>query len=120
MQPAVSLSIGQKQRLFARLLGGLLEHIYEQGYECTLGEAYRTPEQAALNAQKGIGISNSVHTLRLAIDINLFKDGKLMEDSIAHKPFGDWWVAQNPLCRWGGDFSKPDGNHYSLFHNGVS
>ena len=114
-----TLNLSEKQRLFAKLLGNLLAHIYAQGDEITLGEAYRTPEQAALNAQKGSGIANSLHTQRLAIDLNLWQAGKWATDSAAHKPYGEWWKQQHPLCRWGGDFKKPDGNHYSIEHNGV-
>ena len=68
----------QKQMLFAQNLPRLIDFIYKSGYACTLGEAWRTPEQAALNASKGIGIKNSLHCDRLAIDLNIFKDGVLV------------------------------------------
>ncbi len=114
------MTLGEKQRLFAKLIGGLLHYIYSQEYEVTFGEAYRTPEQAALNAKSGAGISNSLHTKRLAMDLNLFKDGVWLQESGDHKPFGEWWKAQHSLCRWGGDFEhRPDGNHYSIEHEGV-
>lgn len=113
------MNLREKQSLFARLVAKLIEHATELGYEITLGEAYRTPEQAALNAQSGKGIFNSLHTQRLAIDLNLFKDGQYLASSAAHKPLGDYWKTLNAECCWGGDF-KPmaDGNHYSLAHEG--
>ena len=67
-------TLRNKQSRFAKDIAQFILWIYDQGYEITLGEAYRTPEQAEINAQKGIGIKNSLHTKRLAIDINLFKD----------------------------------------------
>lgn len=83
------------------------------GYELTFGETYRTPEQAILNAKKGIGVKNSVHTERLAVDFNLFKDGRYLAHTEEHRPLGEFWKSLHHDNRWGGDFKNPDGNHYS-------
>ncbi len=112
-------TLSQKQRLFTQLVAKLIEFVYTSGYEATLGEAFRTPEQAALNAAAGTGIANSLHTRRLAIDLNLWKDNKYLTDTESYKPFGDWWKQQNALCCWGGDFLKADGNHFSLTDQGY-
>ena len=86
-----------------------------QGYEWTFGEAWRTPEQAALNAARGTGIRASLHVDRLAIDLNLFRDGQWLTDSAAHAPLAKYWQTLHPLARWGGTFKPtPDGNHYSF------
>ena len=111
------MTLGQKQRLFAKLVGELLVEIYRQGYEVSIDWAYRPPEVAAYYADLGIGIRSSLHTLKLAVDLNLFKDGVWLRSSEDHRQFGEWWEAQHELCRWGGRFN--DGNHYSLTHNGV-
>lgn len=108
------MTLGEKQRLFTKMLGDLIRFAYEHGYELTVGEAYRTPEQAALNAAKGTGIAKSLHTDRLAIDLNLFKDGKYLPDSADHEPLGVFWESIGGS--WGGRFK--DGNHYSLSHEG--
>jgi hypothetical protein len=120
------MKLGEKQRIFTILVAQLIEHAYSVGYELRFGEAYRTPEQAALNAAKGIGIKNSVHTKRLAVDFNLFKDSSpdtdddiYQTDSAAYKELGAYWKTLHPLCRWGGDFKRPDGNHFSMEHEGV-
>ena len=113
------MTLGEKQRRFTELVGRLILWAYDNGYELTFSEAYRTPEQAALNAKKGSGVSNSLHTQRLAIDLNLFVNGEYKTDTESHKPLGDYWKSLDPEARWGGDFTKPDGNHYSLEHNGV-
>ena len=113
------MTLGEKQRLFVRLSAEFDLWCYEHGYELTDGEAYRTPEQAALNAAKGTGISNSLHTKRLARDKNLFIAGVYQTDSEAYRPLGEKWESMHPLCRWGGRFKKPDGNHFSIEHEGV-
>lgn len=114
------LTLGEKQRLFCQLVGRLIDWAYANGFELTFGEAYRTPEQAALNAQKGSGIANSLHTQRLAVDLNLFRDGIYLTDSASYKPLGNFWKSLDPDCCWGGDFvSRPDGNHFSITYNGV-
>jgi hypothetical protein len=119
MTPAAAPpTLGQKQRLFARLAAVLIAHIYETGYECTLDWAYRPPEVAAMYAAQGKGAKASLHTSRLAVDLNLFKDGVYLSDTESHRPIGEWWEQQHPLCRWGGRFK--DGNHYSFSHGGKA
>jgi hypothetical protein len=116
------MTLGQKQRVFVKLVAKLIEYAYSQGYELSFGEAYRTPVQADLNARSGKGISNSLHTQRLAIDLNLFIDGKYQVYSLAHEPLGVFWESLSTpeyTCCWGGRFKKQDGNHYSIEHNGV-
>lgn len=110
------MTLGEKQRLFAKLVGRLLNHIYESGYEVSLDWCYRPPEVASYYASLGIGIRSSLHTVKLAIDLNLFKEGIWLRTSDDHKKFGEWWENQHELCRWGGRFG--DGNHYSLEHEG--
>lgn len=112
------MSLGAKQRRFTRCIGQLIAYAYEQGYELTFGDAYRSPEQAAANAKAGTGIANSVHTQRLAVDFNLFLNGAWQQTTEAHKPLGEYWKGLDPDARWGGDFSRPDGNHYSFTHEG--
>ena len=112
------MTLGDKQRLFVRLIGLLIVWAYTNGFELTFGEALRTQAQANLNAASGAGISNSLHLLRLALDLNLFISGVYQTDSAAYKPLGEYWKSLHPLCRWGGDFARPDGNHFSLEHEG--
>ena len=112
------MTLGEKQRLFTRLVGQLIARIYASGYEATFGEAYRTREQAILNAQNGTGIANSLHTDRLAIDLNLFRDGTYLTRTEDWEPFGVFWEGLHEDCRWGGRFTKPDGNHFSITFGG--
>jgi len=115
-----SLTLGQKQRLFPLLVTALIKQIYTLGLEMTFGETYRTPEQAALNEKRGLGIANSLHIKRLAIDINLFKDGIYLTNCDDYAVLGTFWKSLHPLARWGGDFTNlKDGGHFSLEHEGV-
>ena len=120
------MTLLEKQMLFAWLLGKLLSFAETAGIAVTMGETYRTPEQAALNAKKGTGIAKSLHTLRLATDVMCFRriDKKWRwlktgaEDE--YRRLGSYWKSLHPLCRWGGDFvPKPDPGHFSLEHGGV-
>ncbi len=113
------MTLREQQSLFCRLAGQFIAHAFAQGYELTFGDAYRNPAQAAANAASGAGIKNSLHIQRLAIDLLLFKDGKYLTDSAAYKPLGTFWKSLHPLNRWGGDFSKPDGNHFSSTRDGI-
>lgn len=109
----------RKQSAFVQLVGRLIAHAYAEGYELTFGEAYRSPEEAARLARIGAGITKSLHTDRLAIDLNLFKDGRYVTTTEHYRPLGEWWEAQSTPeleCCWGGRFR--DGNHFSVSHGG--
>lgn len=110
------MTLREKQSLFARLAAQLLLRAEALGYEVTFGEAWRSPEEAARLAKLGLGIGQSLHTRRLAIDLLLFRDGQYLRTTEAHRPLGEWWENLHPLCRWGGRFG--DGNHYSVTHAG--
>lgn len=119
------MKLGKKQELFARLLPRLLDKAEElgrkNGFSIRLGDLFRDPRVHGVFGEKmGYGHKNSVHKLKLAQDINMVSDdGKLIEDSEAHRELGEWWIQQGEFCRWGGNFKRPDGNHYSLTHWGA-
>jgi hypothetical protein len=109
-------TLRQKQSRFARAVALLIQYATQQGYEVTFGEAWRTPEQAQRNAEAGIGIANSLHIDRLAIDLNLFRDGRWLSSTEAHRPLGEFWESIGDDYHWGGRFG--DGGHYSIGHGG--
>ncbi|HEI6775465.1 TPA: M15 family metallopeptidase [Yersinia enterocolitica] len=111
------MKLSTKQQQFTTMVARLITYASEQGYGLTFGEAWRTPEQARLNAQKGSGIANSLHCQRLAVDFNLFIDGEYQTRTEAYRPLGEFWESIGGA--WGGRFKRPDGNHFSLAHNGV-
>ena len=106
------MKLSEIQQEFSMDVVKLLQYISSQGYKFTLGEVFRTPEQAKLNAASGTGILNSLHCQRLAIDINLFKDDVFLQDTKDHEPFAQFWTSLHPNNRWGGTFKRIDGNHY--------
>jgi hypothetical protein len=112
------MSLRKKQTEFAKLVPRLIDKAFELGYEVTLGDAYRDPRvHGAMGVRKSYSHPKSAHKVRLAIDLNLFKDSEFLEQSEDHRPLGEWWKKQHPDARWGGDFD--DGNHYSFEHEGV-
>lgn len=119
------MTLSQKQRLFTKLIADLIQWAYANGMELTWGEAWRTPEQAKLNADRGVGIRNSLHGERLAVDLNLFVGGVYIDSTEGHRRLGEHWKSLHKDNRWGGDFKdrngkpKPDGNHYSMTPDGI-
>jgi hypothetical protein len=112
------MSLLDLQIRFAQDAALLIQEAAVLGYQVTLGEAWRSPEQAAWNQEHGLGIANSLHMDKLAIDLNLFHtvDGKRLyiSDGTGHTELGSWWKSLGPDHRWGGDFTKQDPNHYSI------
>lgn len=135
------MTLGEKQRKFVRMVADLIVYAYDHGYELSFGETKRSDEQAEINAMgtigrrnfclsiertypllamkiannTGSGIRGSLHEIGLAVDLNLFKDGRYLASTEDHRPLGEYWESIGGT--WGGHFN--DGNHYSLEHNGV-
>jgi hypothetical protein len=114
-----------KQNLFAEMSTELIRQAQMMGYQVTLGEAWRPAEIALLPvrqyAQAGKGIIKSLHLERMAIDINLFRNGHYLSDTQDYRLLGEWWENQYVVgvrpC-WGGRFHARDGNHFSFEHEG--
>jgi hypothetical protein len=96
-------TLRQKQSDFAFMISDLIWYAYLEGYELTFGDAYRDPRCP-------YGIKNGKHSKRLAVDFNLFKNGKYLRSTRSHKFLGEYWEELGGT--WGGRFKKPDGNHY--------
>lgn len=95
-------TLRKRQSKFVRKVIKLITHAHNLGYEITFGDAYRDPRCS-------YGSKKSFHHKRLAIDLNLFKDGKYLSKTEDHKPLGIYWESIGGT--WGGRFN--DGNHYS-------
>lgn len=115
------MTLIERQKLFARLVATLIVYINSKSYTVTFGEAFRTKEQAEIYFKKGMGIKNSLHCKRLAIDLNIFNpDGDLLSSKDELQLFGNFWEKLNPECRWGGNFKeRVDADHFELKDSSV-
>jgi len=110
--------LGEKQELFMQLLPRLIDQAHFLGFCIRGGDLFRDPRAFGHIGVRGpYGHNSSGHKLKLAIDLNLMLNGRLVRSTEGHRVLGEWWEKQHHLCRWGGRFK--DGNHYSLEHNGV-
>ncbi|MPS58907.1 MAG: M15 family peptidase [Pseudomonas sp.] len=110
------MTLGQKQRHFTRLVGLLIEYAYQNGFELTFGDAYRDPRlHGEMGVKKSYSSAKSNHKIRLAVDFNLFKDGKYLTATEDYTKLGEYWESLGGC--WGGRFN--DGNHFSLEHEGF-
>ena len=104
--------LSARQRRFTRLLADLIVHAYDHlGVELTLGEVWRPTALAEYYQGRGCGIVDSLHIVRLAADLCVFKDGVYQVDPEAYRAMGEYWEGQAPECNWGGRFG--DSNHFS-------
>jgi len=109
------MSLGSEQRRFTLMVSQLIMYAYSIGYELTLGDAFRDSRVfGEVGEKKGYGRKSSNHKVRLAIDLNLFKNGVYLSSTEDHKPLGEYWEFLGGS--WGGRFR--DGNHYSLKYQG--
>lgn len=107
------------QEKFAQSAAKLIAKAGELGYGVTLGEAWRTPEQAQWDADHHLGVAHSLHMDRLAIDLNLFQDGVFLTTPEAYVILGTWWKTLGPDYKYGGDFAIRDYDHYSITPDGI-
>lgn len=116
------MTLGEKQRAFARLTTvRLYPKLFELGFEFTYGDAFRDPRvHGAIGVKMGYGHRSSAHKNKLAIDLNLYRNGAFLTRTEDHRQLGEFWeslgTAELVTC-WGGRFD--DGNHYSVLHDGM-
>jgi len=109
------MTLREKQSIFTFNIHRLIEQAYKLGFELTAGELYRTPEQQKIYFDTGRSKTmQSLHIERLAVDFNIFKDGRMLfqestqyeQDVMTCKPLGDYWVSLNTANSWGADWGK--------------
>ena len=93
------MSLNQKQFEFTYAVSRLIEFAYMNGYSLTFGDALAKTGHRR----------NSFHYKALAIDLNLFKDGRYLKNNLDHIELGTFWESIGGT--WGGRWN--DGNHYS-------
>jgi hypothetical protein len=126
------------------MIAKLILKANDDGYLLTFGEAFRSDEQATINAmgdsdrrevaalirqkpkfillseaiannpKTANGIVLSLHTIRLAVDFNIFNKAGILCSAAEITPLGEYWESIGGT--WGGRFQDP--SHFSLEHNG--
>jgi len=103
------MKLSEQQRIFTRNIARLVYYAYQNGFELTFGEAFRTNEQQMIYVQTGKSKTmNSNHLKRLAVDFNVFVNNQLTYDWECIKILGDYWETLHKDNRWGGDWNKND------------
>ena len=111
------MGLSDKQWIFLQNVANLIMYANKKGYKLTAGEMYRTEDQQWLY-YNGKTIENgelvdtsrksktmkSKHLKRLAIDLNIFKDGVLTYKYEDVEPLGKYWESLNDRNKWGGNF----------------
>jgi len=102
----------RQQIAFMRAVPRLIDKAFELGYDVTGGDLFRDPRAP-------YGSKSSSHRRRLALDLNLFKNGIYLKDAQSHLPLGEFWESLGGI--WGGRFGDDpvtpaiegyDANHY--------
>lgn len=101
---------------FTSLIALLIQHAVVLGYECALDEA---TERVTNKDPTSDHMPGSLHHLGLALDLNLYKDGRYITNDEGHRELGAYWKGLHPDCKWGGDFARTDYNHYSFAPNNI-
>lgn len=100
----------KRQSSFSQAVAKLINYAIAQGYDVTLGEAWRSNPEARRLSGLGLGILDSKHCKRLAIDLILFRDGVYLTKSEDYAVIGAYWEVLGGI--WGGRFKRADGNHF--------
>lgn len=108
------MTLNDRQHVFAMNLAKLLQHVDSVGLTCSVGEVHRPPETAELYAKRGIGIKDSQHCKKLAVDLHLFANGKYLQNKSDYQPLGEYWKSLHPENEWGGSWKKQDLVHFEM------
>lgn len=85
----------------------LINYATSLGFTVTAGELARPVEMQKIYVQTGRSTTmNSKHLLRLAGDLNFFKNGKYVCSVEELQVLGDYWTSLNPKNRWGGNWNS--------------
>lgn len=107
------MSMVSEQSAFLLDVCTLIRYATELGWTVTGGELARTVEQQQIYVKTGRSKTmESNHLKRCAIDLNFFRDGKLVYDKDALAPLGDFWERLDQKNRWGGRWRFVDTPHF--------
>ena len=104
------MTLWNKQTKLTRNISLLIFHAEMLGYQLTFGDAYRDSR-----ATFPYSHTDSLHKKRLAVDFNVFRNGKLLKSGNDFIDLGEFWESIGGT--WGGRFN--DGCHFSMEHEGM-
>lgn len=113
------MNMSEKQSEFLQDVARLIMYAHRfKGVMLTGGDLYQDNEWLKKhtwygNTYKTPHLKTGQHPKRLAIDLNLFVDGKYITGH--HDRFDDlgiFWEGLSVKNRWGGNFKKLDYNHF--------
>jgi hypothetical protein len=117
----LALTLRTARCYFTVAIAALITYAVSQGYEVALGEGMDrvTEKDPTTDHMKG-----SLHEIGLAQDLDLYLGGVYLTDSEDFHLLGVFWedygVSHGLPLVWGGNFSKPDGDHFSLRWGGKA
>lgn len=98
------MTLGEHQEAFTRSMVGLIQEAWKQGFQVRMGEVLRPVEMQQIYVKSGRSKTmDSQHIKKCAVDLVLLIDGQVCS-RLEVKPLGDWWEAQDPRNRWGGNW----------------
>lgn len=108
------MKLSGTQQIFSKKIAELILWVYTlPGYGVTLSEAWRSPETQDIYVRQGKSHTvRSKHLDRLAVDLNLFINGKYITNKKYYQIIGEKWQEMGGV--WGGDFIgfRDDANHF--------
>lgn len=108
------MTLNDKQHIFSQNLAKLLLHVDSLGLTCSVGEVFRTKEQAEIYVKQGKGILDSQHCKKLAVDLFLFSNGQFLQKKEDYKLLGEYWKSLHLDNRHGSDFPRADHVHFEM------
>jgi len=109
------MTLTEARCAFTECLAPLIDYALSQGYQIAF-------DQGMVPAEGSVHMPGSLHEVGLAQDVVLYHAGIYLTDTPDYKFLGEWWEALGvekglPLA-WGGRFTRPDGDHFSLAWKG--
>jgi len=98
------MTLGDKRRNFSLMVSMLVQYANFLGYEVALDYLKRCEECE-------VGHQYSLHKLGLAVDVNLYLEGRYLRDARHHRELHDFWDLLGGARRIDDDM-----NHYSIAH----
>lgn len=109
------MTLRQARCLYTRALATLILRASDYGFDIAFDEV---TDRITTKDPTTDHMPGSVHELGLAADLLLYRDGVYLTKTEDYTSLGELWERMGielglPLV-WGGRFTHPDGNHFSM------